>query len=184
MKNCIKYSSLLILIAGFSLNASALPFNDDMVQSRNSEGRNMYFATGQIMREKPGDTVAVGSLEYQVHDKDEAAKLLNPKKDDSISWKYGKRLFQVNCSPCHGNIEAKTYSPGPVAQKFVSPPDITGEPYRTQRSDGYIYGVIQFGGMAVMPALGWKLSPAEHWDIINYVRHVQSEKIIAEKEGK
>lgn len=73
------------------------------------------------------------------------------------------------------------YAPGPVAMKFAAPPDITQEPYRTGRSDGNIYGIIHFGGMAVMPALGWKLSPTEHWDIINYVRHVQATKSQAGK---
>ena len=165
-------------------SAVALPFNDDMVHSKNAEGRHMYYSTGQIMRAKPEGSVSIGMSQYDVKTKEEAEKLVNPKKESASSWKYGKRLFQVNCSPCHGNIEAKGYEPGPVAQKFASPPDISAEPYRQGRSDGYIYGVIHFGGMAVMPALGWKLSPGEHWDIINYVRHVQNTKVDAEKQGK
>jgi mono/diheme cytochrome c family protein len=160
----------------FSNFALSLPFNDDMVHSKNAEGRHMYYSTGQIMRAKPEGSVAVGSLEYSVKDKDEAETLENPYKNDPKSWKYGKRLFKINCSPCHGNIEAKGYEPGPVSTKFAAPPDISAEPYITGRSDGYIYGVIHFGGMAVMPGLGWKMSPKEHWDIINYVRHVQKSK--------
>lgn len=158
------------------LSSIALPFNDDMVHSKNSDGQHMYFSTGEIMRARPSGAVSIGMNSYAVKDKAEAETLKNPKAGDGKSVKFGKRLFQVNCSPCHGNIESSTYEPGPVAQKFASPPDITAEPYRSGRTDGNIYGVIHFGGMAVMPALGWKLSPSEHWDIINYVRDVQNSK--------
>lgn len=161
--------------------AFALPFNDDMVHSKNDKGGHLYYSTGQIMREKPAGSIALGQLDYDVKSKDDAAKLQNPIKGDKKSALVGKRLFQVNCSPCHGNIEAQTYAPGPVAAKFASPPDISQEPYRSQRSDGYIYGVMNFGGLAIMPAVGWKLSPTEHWDIINYIRQVQTTKAQAGK---
>lgn len=153
----------------------ALPFNDDMVHSKNSKGEHMYYSTGQIMRQKPEGSVAIGAGEYTVHSKEEALTLNNPQKKDPHSVLVGKRLFQVNCSPCHGDIAKAGYQMGPVAPKFAAPPDITQEPYRS-KPDGYIYGVIQFGGLALMPGLGWKLSPKEHWDIINYVRHVQQTK--------
>jgi len=174
---CKKVQGLVALaLSMLAFDAAALPFNDDMVHSKNAEGRHMYYSTGQIMRARPEGSISIGMNEYHVQSKEEADKLENPKKGDKQSWKVGKRLFQANCSPCHGNIEATPYEPGPVAQKFAAPPDITGEPYITGRTDGYIYGVIDYGGQAVMPPLGWKLSPTEHWDIINYVRHVQAQK--------
>jgi hypothetical protein len=176
--DCKKLQGLIAFVFGIvAFDALALPFNDDMVHSKNIEGRHMYYSTGQIMRARPEGSISIGMNGYHVKSKEEAETLENPKKNNKQSWKFGKRLFQINCSSCHGNIEASTYEPGPVAQKFAAPPDISAEPYRTGRTDGNIYGVIHFGGMAVMPALGWKLSPAEHWDIINYVRHVQAEKI-------
>ncbi len=173
----INYSVLTFLSTSlFAMSAQALPFNDDMVHSKNSKGGHNYYATGELMRQKPEGSVATGSMEYSVKDKEEAGTLNTPQKANKQSVFIGKRLFQVNCSPCHGNIEKAGYQMGPVATKFVAPPDITQEPYISERSDGYLYGVIHFGGMAVMPALGWKLSPTEHWDIINYVRHVQKTK--------
>jgi len=57
----------------------------------------------------------------------------------------------------------------------MSPPDLINDYYR-QKSDGYLYGTIHFGGLAVMPGLGWKLSPEEHWDIINFIRQVQKKE--------
>ena len=148
-------------------SASALPFNDDMV--------DIQPRTGAIMKPKAANSVAKGSLAYRVENKQEAEKLTNPLKGDKFSAKSGKRLFRVNCYPCHGDIESPSYKPGPVAAKFMPPPDITNE-YYEGKSDGYIYGVIHFGGLAVMPALGWKMSPTEHWDIINYLRSVQKAK--------
>lgn len=172
----LKFTLIMFLSVALPLSAFALPFNDDMVHSKNSKGDHMYLSTGQVMRAKPEGAIALGSSSYRVTNKEEADKLVNPLKGDKRSALRGKNLFKVNCSPCHGDIEAATYAPGPVAMKFAAPPDITGEPYRTQRSDGYIYGAIHFGGLAVMPALGWKLSPDEHWDVVNYVRSVQNNK--------
>lgn len=40
------------------------------------------------------------------------------------------------------------------------------------RTDGSIYATIHFG-IRLMPGHGWKLSPTEHWDIVNYVRSAQ-----------
>jgi hypothetical protein len=40
-----------------------------------------------------------------------------------------------------------------------------------QRSDGFIFGRITFGG-AVMPSYANDLSPLERWHVINYVRKV------------
>ena len=179
--------SIFAMSALMSLKCSlamALPFNSDMVSSKNAEGRHMYFATGEIMRARPEGSISIGMSDYQVKTKEDAEKLVNPKKDDKKSWKFGKRLFQVNCSPCHGNIESTTYEKdgrGPVAQKFAAPPNISVEPYLTGRTDGSIYGTIHFGNLGIMPALGWKLSPGEHWDIVNYIRHVQQVKLEADK---
>lgn len=149
--------------------ASALPFNDDMV--------NSDVMTGKIMRPAPAGAIAQGSLAYKVENREEAMKLTNPIKGDQLSTLNGKRLFQVNCTPCHGNLESNPYVPGPVA-KFLPGPNLTSPMYHDKpdgRSDGNIYGTIQFGSLStLMPALGWKFSATEHWDLINYIRSVQS----------
>ncbi|RMG39547.1 MAG: hypothetical protein D6719_13070 [Candidatus Dadabacteria bacterium] len=147
--------------------AQALPFNDDMVDSQ--------LRTGSIMRPKAADSVPLGSLAFRIEKKEDAFDLINPQKRDAASVARGKRLFAVNCFPCHGNIEAKEYKGGPVSAKFMVPPDISGAYYKN-KSDGYIFGTIRFGGLAVMPALGWKLSQSETWDIVNYIRSVQDSK--------
>ena len=158
-------------------NSRALPFNDDMVMN------NMK--TGRLMRQQPADSVAVGAAESRVTTREEALKLTNPIKGDENSALNGRRLFMVNCSPCHGDIGATPYKPGKVA--LLPGPNLTLDAYRESprsaasgggRSDGSIYGTIHFGSIAtLMPAVGWKLSPTEHWDIINYIRKVQNASV-------
>ncbi len=96
----------------------------------------------------------------------------------AISSTSCNHFFSVNCSPCHGDISTSPYVRGPVAQKSQMigiVPDLKDEMFKA-KPDGHFYGIIHFGGMAVMPAYGWKLSPTEHWDMVNYIRKVQNSK--------
>ncbi|MFQ5881404.1 MAG: c-type cytochrome [Candidatus Methylomirabilales bacterium] len=95
-------------------------------------------------------------------------RLRNPVKPTAASVENGKRLFQIYCALCHGP-EAK--GGGPVATKFVPPPDLTLEMFR-QRTDGFLYATIRDGG-ALMPGQAEALSPLERWDIVNYIRNLQ-----------
>ena len=157
--------------------AGALPFNDDMV--------DVQKRTGTIMRQKAPGTVAIGMSDYYVASREDAEKLANPVKSDAKSVAKGKRLFAVNCLPCHGDISKKPYVPGAVGAKALQiPPDLTGVTYQppvaggesTQgRTDGSIYATIHFG-IRLMPGHGWKLSPTDHWDIVNYIRNQQGIK--------
>ncbi len=95
-------------------------------------------------------------------------KLQNPIKATKTSIENGKRLFQIYCASCHGP-EAK--GNGPVAKKFVPPPNLTLEVFR-KRPDGFIYETIRSGG-PIMPSQGVALLPKERWDIVNYLRVLQ-----------
>lgn len=152
-------------------SAFAMPFSTDMfdVQKR----------TGTMMRPKEPNTVPVGVFDYYVKDRAAAEALINPQDPDHWSVSNGSRLYRVNCYACHGDIEVKPWKAGPVGEKLKVVPNIQGtDPTRnkdyTAVSDGWIYSVIHYGSVStVMPAYGWKLSPNEHWDIINYVRSTQ-----------
>ena len=174
-----KISRLVVLLfAALALPSfvAALPFNDDMV--------NVQKRTGSVMRPKPADSIALGSLDYVVNTREEAQKLSNPLKGDKESAQRGRVLFSMNCYPCHGNIETQPsgsgYTGGPVSQKMlVRAPDLRAPVYRDNRTDGDIYGAIHFGSPSgLMQPLGWKFSPREHWDLVNFVRSVQ------QKQGK
>ena len=96
-------------------------------------------------------------------------------ESDVFSVRKGERLWNINCGTCHGVYsDSGEHTLGAISN-FMPAVDVTSDYYKG-KSDGYLYGVIHFGGLAVMPAYGWKLSPAEHWHIVNYVRHIQNLK--------
>jgi mono/diheme cytochrome c family protein len=100
--------------------------------------------------------------------RDVAAKIPNPVKPTRESIALGKERFDVLCTPCHGP-EAKGGVTGPVATKFIPPPDLTNAELHRQRTDGYWHSYIMVGG-AVMPAYGEALSSQEAWHVVNYLR--------------
>ncbi len=93
---------------------------------------------------------------------------VNPQAADDSSIARGARKFMRTCVACHG---ASLKGDGPVAAKFIPPPDLLGALTRG-RTDGYIYAYIRHGG-AVMPNYGALVSAHEADDLINYIRHQQ-----------
>jgi mono/diheme cytochrome c family protein len=165
MKKILGVSVVSACIALAVGTAHALPFNSDMV--------DVQIRTGKIMRPKAEGSISKGSLPLMIDNKQEVAAWTNPMKGDADSAFRGKRLYDVNCLPCHGSMDVWPHEPG-VAGKFIGAPDLRAEVYSKQRTDGSIFGTIHFGGMALMPGYGWKLSHTEHWDIISYVRKAQA----------
>ena len=167
---------IVALVIGVQVKvAQALPFNDDMVDNQKR--------TGVIMRGVPKDSVAVGFEKPMPKSKAEAGALTNPIAAEPVSVENGQRLFRVNCYPCHGDISQTPYQPGPVAvnSKGTIPGMDIGDKIYLDKTDGYLYATIHFGGLVIMPGLGWKLSDSEHWDIVNYVRSVQRGRVAQQK---
>jgi mono/diheme cytochrome c family protein len=95
-------------------------------------------------------------------------KLRNPIEQTSAALENGKKLYNVYCTLCHGD-NAK--GSGPVAGKFIPPPDLTLEVFR-ERPDGFVYQTITDGG-PLMPGQGDSLQPQERWEIVLYLRRLQ-----------
>ena len=115
----------------------------------------------------PG-SVPLGKWERALN-REEAGKVLRNSVSPTLaSLQNGQRLYEVYCTLCHGS-EGK--GGGPVAAKFVPPPDIT-IPFFQQRSDGFLYETIRSGG-PLMPGQGEGLTLKERWDIVNYLRDLQ-----------
>lgn len=83
----------------------------------------------------------------------------------------GRRLYSIACAPCHGP-DGK--GDGPVATKFVPPPDLRKGVIVQKESDGFLQRYIGQGG-ALMPGHSEALSPREQWDVVNYIRSLQKE---------
>lgn len=98
---------------------------------------------------------------------EEAGQLPNPRPATAASVGAGEELYAVYCLVCHGPAGA---GDGPVVAKFVRPPNLKGA--SRGFSDGYIFALITHG-RGNMPSYN-RISPQERWDLINYLRNLQS----------
>ena len=163
----MKYVFILVLLmvagaAGLMGAVAAYRFVDNMTQTARIQPGERIFAM-------PAGVVPRGAQALVPREqRDVAAKVPNPVKPTRESVAVGKERFDVFCQPCHG-AEAKGGVTGPVATKFIPPPDLTNAELHRQRTDGYWHSYIMVGG-AVMPAYGEALSSQEAWHIVNYLR--------------
>jgi putative copper resistance protein D len=109
-----------------------------------------------------------GELLLPREQREVAAKRANPIKPTAASVAIGKQHFTTFCAPCHGP-EGKGGVTGPVAAKFIPPPDLTNADFQRQRTDGFWHSYILAGG-AVMPAYAEALSSEEAWHLVNFLR--------------
>lgn len=82
----------------------------------------------------------------------------------------GQVVYDRHCAVCHG---AQGAGDGPLVGegKFpVVPPVASGNALAL--SDGYIYAIVR-AGRGLMPAYGARMSHAERWAVVNYVRTLQ-----------
>lgn len=87
----------------------------------------------------------------------------------TASLQRGQVLFGINCVLCHGQDGTGN---GPIGGYFTpSPADLTGE-YVKSLSDDAIFMTIT-EGRGVMLGLAENLSPADRWDVVNYVRSLE-----------
>ncbi len=98
----------------------------------------------------------------------------NPVPADKASLARGQELFNITCTACHG---PQGKGNGPVAPflRNKKPIDLTG-PIGISLSDGAIFMTITNGTPGGMPALNENLTVRERWDVVNYVRQLQSQK--------
>ena len=99
---------------------------------------------------------------------------VNPVTADDFSLQRGKQLYETNCALCHG---ATGQGNGPFSGFLVNfkPANLLqGNPVTS--SDGALFIVISNGVPARMPALRENLpTPRDRWDVVNYVRLLQSQ---------
>ena len=155
---------LLIVAAAGGLMGTAVVvrWNDNMTQTpRIVPGERVF-------RMPAGVVPRGGELIIPKEQRDIAAKAPNPVRMSAASVAIGREHFTTFCTPCHG-AEGKGGVTGPVATKFIPPPDLTNPELQRQRTDGYWHSYIVAGG-AVMPAYGEALSSQEAWHIVNFLR--------------
>ena len=109
---------------------------------------------------------------------EEYARLINPIVADEASLARGKDAFILYCAVCHGETGL---GDGLAAENLFPPVPAIAETQRTLRDD-YLYFRIRDGGViepynSAMPTWEDILDERTIWDLINYVRSLDSESI-------
>jgi cytochrome c oxidase cbb3-type subunit 3 len=97
----------------------------------------------------------------------EAAKVKNPVSPSAESIAAGKRVYTRMCSRCHGP-EGK----GDGSAATTTVPDLTDAQWDYGGTDGEIFSVVHDGVSADMDGYAARLSDADIWNVVNYVRSV------------
>lgn len=163
MKYAFIFVLLLVAASGGLMGlVIVLRFIDNMTQTARIDPgeRTFPMPAGVVSRG--------GALILPREQRDVAAKQPNPIRRSAESVAVGREHFAIFCAPCHGP-EGKGGVTGPVATKFIPPPDLTNAELQRQRTDGYWHSYIMAGG-AVMPSYSEALSSQEAWHIVNFLR--------------
>ena len=111
-----------------------------------------------------------------------AAAMKNPVAATPESLAAGRKAYDLNCAPCHGNMAQGAEKAGVLIsiiqeQGGKQPPDLTDDKFDHGSTDGEVYTVIKKGLPPTMMA-GWegRVSDTEIWSIVNYLRTLRSAK--------
>lgn len=163
----MKYVFMLVLLVVAA--AGGLMGVAVVVRFVNNMTQTAKYVPGERLFPMPAGVVPRGGdLILPKEQREVAARQPNPVRPTPESVALGRDRFQVFCAPCHGP-EGKGGVTGPVATKFIPPPDLSNADLQKQRTDGYWHNYVMAGG-AVMPAYGEALSSEEAWHIVNYLR--------------
>ena len=93
-----------------------------------------------------------------------------PQSEESVA--RGAKVFKEQCAVCHG---PGGLGDGIIIKKGLGfyPVNLT-TPAVSQRSDGYIYAYIRYGGKVMMPPYSENISEQDSWHVVNYVRKLQN----------
>jgi mono/diheme cytochrome c family protein len=157
--------------AGSGLTACHRDMYDQPKFLPNSQ--TIYFPNEQSNRLPPAHTVARGAF-------DDGSTFYTGKVGDALATTLpvpvtprlvarGREMFEIECTACHGR---DGYGDGIVVQRgFPAPPSYHIERLR-QAPVGHFFEVITDGYGAMYP-FGSRISPADRWAIVAYIRALQ-----------
>lgn len=168
-------SSVLILIASFSLNACGYLKH---AQPYYTYAPDMHYGAGLkaqeagAMRQPPKGAIPRGFRPYSILTMDQAKMHLNPLPRNKENLMQGKALYNTFCIVCHGKfgegdglVASLKDWPRPL---FPRPPTLQSEKVRDFK-DGQIFHILTMG-QNLMPSYAEKLNEEERWQVVHYVR--------------
>jgi mono/diheme cytochrome c family protein len=148
----------------------------DIVLAPASEGR--YAASGKffwmsgaasadVLFQGPDKTLRVASFVVPVDTPDAVAPFVTDLAADAALVAEGQKLYAANCASCHG---ASGRGDGPQG-KALDASDFTQHMAPDKHTDAQVYLAIRNGRRGTaMPAWGDKLSDAQLWQLVGYLR--------------
>jgi mono/diheme cytochrome c family protein len=134
------------------------------------ESPSGFFADGRSVRPLIENTVARGSIEDDVYNvpKDFAGFPPAVKVDEKLLHR-GEDRYKIFCTPCHG---LQGNGEGMITMRGMKHPPSYHIDRMRQAPNGYFYDVIT-NGFGAMYGYSERISPADRWAIVSYVRALQ-----------
>ena len=125
------------------------------------------FVANLTLLVSPAMTGGANEAKQPWHAPRQAKELRNPVGVTPQELKSAAQLYQQNCAPCHGKTGA---SNGPAAESLPQKPaNFTDETIMRRVTDGELFWKISTG-RAPMPPWQGRLSEAQRWELVNYLR--------------
>jgi len=121
-------------------------------------------------RVTPADTIPVHGGEPPMSLEQATIKMRNPLEPTPENLAKGKDQFTTYCAPCHGDSGQGN---GPVAHLLAKPPKNLISGTSKDLPDGYIYGAIRDGVLS-MPSYAEEMPAEQRWQVVMYLRSMQS----------
>jgi S-disulfanyl-L-cysteine oxidoreductase SoxD len=121
-------------------------------------------------RVTPADTIPVHGGEPPMSLEQATIKMHNPLEPTPENLAKGKEQFTTYCAPCHGESGKGN---GPVAHLLAKPPKNLISGTSKDLPDGYIYGAIRDGVLS-MPSYAEEMPADQRWQVVMYIRSMQS----------
>ena len=114
---------------------------------------------------------AAGQHEAGAHTHPEAAAIKNPIKATPDSIAAGKKIYETQCTNCHG---ATGKGDGKMAESITSgpkPSDLSDAQWKHGSTDGEIFTLIRDGSKGTgMRGYAARMKTDDIWNVVNYLR--------------
>ena len=148
--------------------------NMDFQSSLKSQEETELFADGRAMRPQVAGTIprseVVGSEEFRTGKKGAAFVPDIPSQLSRELLDRGQDRYAIYCTPCHGGAG---YADGLVIKRGGMKPPSFHEDRLVTMPAGQIYEAMSKGVRGNMPSYANKLTVADRWAVVAYVRALQ-----------